>query len=120
MLADDDIQMLFRLVRLHIVQRKEIYTLSQLRSYYENIKNENSASLRSVDLKEKLLQNFGSDIQFQAGKRSEYVLTISANLTSECIKASICGEGIPHTIAIRNSAKIINKSIKENQNQNTP
>ena len=74
----------------------------------------------NVDLKEKLNQNFRSDIQFQAGKRSEYVLPISANLTSECIKASICGEGITHTIAIRNSAKIINKSMKENQNQNTP
>ena len=120
MAEDNDMQILFQLVKLHIIERKEVYTLSQLRSYYESIKNENSASLRSIDLKEKLLDHFGSDIQFQAGKRSEYVLPTSANLTSECINATICGEGIPHALAIRNSAKIINKSIKERQSRGNP
>ena len=50
---EDPLHKLFRLIQFHIVQKHEIYTLAQLRHFYEEISadGETKSTLRSIDLK---------------------------------------------------------------------
>ena len=91
--------------------------LSQLCSFYKSLHNE-GVSCRSIDLKEKLIDYFGNEIQFQPDKRSEYILSVGSNLSSECISASISGVGIPDTIST-SSARIVHDSVKDLKNEQT-
>ena len=55
---EDLLHELFHLIQFHIVQKHEIYTLAQLRHFYEEIsaEGETKSTLRSTDLKNKLLE----------------------------------------------------------------
>ena len=57
---EDLLHELFHLIQFHIVQKHEIYTLAQLRHFYEEIsaEGETKSTLRSTDLKNKLLEKF--------------------------------------------------------------
>ena len=56
-----------QVVNLHIIIREEVYTASQLRSIYDDIRTEKdlSSSSRSVDVKTRLLETFGDTLIFK-------------------------------------------------------
>ena len=53
-LDQTSIHALFELVRLHVVQRQEVYALADLRTAYESLKTDDCPLLRSCDIKERL------------------------------------------------------------------
>ena len=56
---DTPINELFHLIDYYIIHRQEIYTLAQLRHFYEQLnEKEEHPVLRSIDIKEKLIEKF--------------------------------------------------------------
>ena len=55
---DDEITEFFKLISYHIIECHEIYTLAHLRKAYNGFTE--STRLRSLDLKEMLIANFGT------------------------------------------------------------
>ena len=45
---------LLNLIEYLVVVKKEIYTLAQLRGFYDQISDDNSRVLRSIDIKKKI------------------------------------------------------------------
>ena len=63
---EDPLHELFRLIQFHIVQKHEIYTLSQLPHFYEEIstEGETKSTLHDIDLKNKLVEKFDDKLKF--------------------------------------------------------
>ena len=106
-----------QLIEIHILARKEVYSLPQLRNCYDQIRSDKGLPLsRSIDMKQKLLDKFGSALQFirpeNSSKKSEYVLPSGLQFTANCITASKDGGGIPTSVAVKNVAKAIHESVK--------
>ena len=57
---EDPLHELFRLIQFRIVQKHGIYTLAQLRHFYEEItaKGKSKSTLRSINLKNKTVEKF--------------------------------------------------------------
>ena len=72
-------------------------TMSQLCSFYHNIKN---TKIRSIDLKKKLQQKFKGKVKFVKPiycvnwKSSEYIMLSCDKLIAECVQAANLGEEI--------------------------
>ena len=106
-----------QLIEIHSLARKEVYSLAQLRSCYDQIRlGKGLALTRSIDTKEKLINKFGSALQFvrpaNSYNKSEYVLPSNLQFSANCITAFLEGGGIPTSVAIKNVAKIIHEAIK--------
>ena len=106
-----------QLIEIHILARKEVCSLTQLRNCYDQIRSDKGLPLsRSIDMKQKLLDKFGSALQFirpeNSSKKSEYVLPSGLQFTANCITASKDGGGIPTSVAVKNVAKAIHESVK--------
>ncbi len=108
---------LCQLIEIHVLVRKEVYSLAQLRNYYDQIRSGRGPCLiRSIDLKQKLLSKFGSKLQFirpeKGSHKSEYVVPSGITFTASCISASLEGGGIPTSVAVKNVANAIHESVK--------
>ena len=86
---------------MHIITKKEIYTITQLTTAFNEIRKAcGSKPARATDLKQKIQERFGSEVQFQTRQQSsnralsEYVLPTGVKLTANCTEASLCGWGI--------------------------
>ena len=78
---DTPINELFHLIDYYIIHRQEIYTLAQLRHFYEQLnEKEEHPVLRSIDIKEKLIEKFKQKLIFRKSSystrnTSEYVIS---------------------------------------------
>ena len=80
-------EQLFPLIQHHIIDRHEIYTISQIWSFYSELSgNTCSANIRSMDLKKMLIDKFGEYLKFSkpnyliGSKTSEYVMSSDEEL----------------------------------------
>ena len=83
------------LVDYLIIGKKEIYTLAQLRKYYES----SGGSIRSIDIKDKILERFPGKVSFCKptegdDRTTEYLLPSHSDMIPETIRAIAAGEGI--------------------------
>lgn len=123
---EDGYMELFQLVLVHIINRKEVYTLAQLKGALDQIRGTNkSSTCRSIDLKEKLQHKFGAQLCFhkahQGGQRSEFVYHAGVDFTADCVNVALLGGGISKSLALKNTARIIHMSINETkENQKWP
>ena len=116
---EDPFDELCNLIEYHIINRKEIYKLSSLRTAYNEInKEEYFPNLRNIDIKERLLNKY-QDLNFcipsHHTKRTleEYVMPIGMTLTADCIASMKSGEGITESVLVRNTARTIHRKIRE-------
>ena len=117
---DDALEDIFQLVLVHIVNRHEIYTMSQLKAAYDQIRTDKglSSHSRSTDLKDKLQQKFGNQLNFHratqsSARSSEFVFPLGAEFTANVVQTSLLGGGISKSLSLKNTAKSIHMSIKD-------
>ena len=120
--SDTTYEEMLELIKVHIITKKEIYTMNQLTTALNEIRRaRGSKPARNVDLKQKIQERFGSEVQFrrrQLGTNrylSEYVFPTGVELTASCIEASLYGGGISTSLSLRNTGRIIHSSIKSTQ-----
>ena len=123
--ADDHFQDFCEIVQFHIIERKEVYTTSQLVNCYREYTG--LSGTRSTDLRKRRKEKFGDKLQFEKSGNTprdpEYVLPTDANLTASCINVASAGGAISKTASIRNMARILHKELidtSENRNQWPP
>ena len=110
---------LCQLVRLHVLCRREVYSLADLKAAYESLKTEECPILRVGDIKKRLQEVFSSEVQFSSlsrassRNREEYILSAGESLTSELISAAYHGGGISNTALLRASATRLHREIRE-------
>ena len=121
---DAPINELFHLIDYYIIQRQEIYTLAQLRHFYEklNEKKEHPV-LCSIDIKEKLIEKFKQKLIFRkssysTSNKSEYVISSEESLVPNCLESVILGGGIPKSLSLKNTATAISHDIQEQNPKN--
>ena len=102
--------MLDGLVEHRIINKRDIYTISQLCSLYHNM----NTKIRSIDLVKKLQEKFKEKLRFVKPSycvnwnSSEYIMSSCDNLIGECVQAANLGEGIK-------KAKMIKKPVTLNK-----
>ena len=82
---EDPLHELFRLIRFHMFK---IYTLAQLHHFYEEIsaEGETKSTLRSTDLKNKLVEKFDNKLEFMKSSQSstsntsEFVMSLDESV----------------------------------------
>ena len=66
-----------------------------------------------------LINTFGEELSFISSdkerNKSEYVLSGDNNMPYNVIKSSVSGQGIPRSVAIKTTAQMIHRSIRESQ-----
>ena len=121
---DTPINELFHLIDYYIIHRQKIYTLAQLRHFYEQLnKKEEHPVLRSIDIKEKLIEKFKQTLIFRKSSysisnKSEYVILSKESLVPNCIESVILGGGIPKFLSFKNTATAISHDIQEQNRKN--
>ena len=121
---DTPINELFHLIDYYIIHRQEIYTLAQLRHFYEQLnEKEEHPVLRSIDIKEKLIEKFKQKLIFRkfsysTSNKSEYVISSEESLVPNCLESVILGGGIPKSLSLKNTATAISHDIQEQNPQN--
>ena len=96
---EDVFSELLRLIKFHIIDKHEIYTLAQLRNFHEQIMDEagNKSTLPSIDLKNKLIEKFGNKLKFMksshssARNTSEYVMSSDESILPNCLSTVFRG-----------------------------
>ena len=123
--ADDHFQDFCEIVQFHIIERKDVYTTSQLVNCYREYTG--MSATRSTDLRKRLDEKFGGKLQLEKSGNTPrdpgYVLRTDANLTASCINTASAGGAISKTDSIRNMARILHKKLidtSENRNQWPP
>ena len=107
----NDYAMLDGLVEHCIINKSDIYTMSQLCSLYHNMTNK---KIRSIDLVKNLQEKFKEKLRFVKPSycvnwnSSEYIMSSCDNLIGECVQAANLGEGIE-------KAKMIKKLVTLNK-----
>ena len=84
---------LFRLFQFQIVQKHEIYTLAQLRHFYEekSAEGETKSTLRSIDLENKIVKKLEDKLKFMKSSQSstsnttEMVMSVDELVLSNCL-----------------------------------
>ena len=113
------IHALFELVRLHIVQRQEVYALADLRKAYESLMTNDSPSLRSCDIKERLLKEFPNDISISctilASKENEFVFPTRLTLTKDILDSASNGFGLSKSVVLHSAAHRLHQELKSRQ-----
>ena len=121
---DAPINELFQLIDYYIIHRQEIYTLAQLRHFYEQLnEKEEHPVLRSIDIKEKLIEKFKQKLIFRkssysTSNKSEYVISSEESLVPNCLESVILGGGIPKSLSLKNTATAISHDIQEQNRKN--
>ena len=85
---EDPLHELFRSIQFHNAQKHEIYTLAQLRHFYEELsaEGETNSTLGSIDLKNKLVGKFYYKLKFMkfsqssTSNRSEFVMSADESI----------------------------------------
>ena len=114
----DSFQSLCELVRLRVIRRKEIYTLTVLKAAYESLKTEDCPILRVGDIKNGLSQVFPTEITLsplpdsRTRNKQEYVIPAGESLPSEIVSTAYHGGGILKTALLRASATRLHHEIK--------
>ena len=105
-----------QLVKVHVLFRREVYTLAELREIYDDVRSVRGISTCSfaIDLKDKLLNLFGDRIMFSKieNSRSEYVFSSEDPQRLACLdeRNSI---GMTKSMSLRKAAEIIHDSLND-------
>ena len=110
---DNPFYELFRLIQFHVIDRREIYTLAQLRNFHQQLTSieENSAKLRNIDLKNKLKEKFKQKLKFlkpthfSLTSASEFVMLLDDSVLLNPLSTVLLGSGIQKSSLIKNYAK---------------
>ena len=94
--TDNSMIEVLNLVEVHKINRHEVYTLAQLRKFYDEVKGNISSSSRSIDIKESLINKFGDEITFakpsgSSFNISEYVLPSNIDFLPNAINSLATG-----------------------------
>ena len=117
---EDSLHELFRLIQFHIVQKHEIYTLAQLCHFYEEIsaERETKSTLRSIDLKNKLVEKFDDKLEFMKSSQSstsntsEFVMSAGKSVLPNCLSTVLPGGSIQKSLLVKNCGKVVSAEIQ--------
>ena len=117
---EDPLHELFSLIQFHIVQKHEIYTLAQLRHFYEEISadGETKPTSRSIYLKNKLGEKFDNKLKFVnstqslTSNTSEFVMSADESVLPNCLSAVLLGGGIEKSLLVKNCGKVVSAEIQ--------
>ena len=121
---DTPINELFHLIDYYIIHRQEVYTLAQLRQIYEQLnEKEEHPVLRSIDIKEKLIEKFKQKLIFRkssysTSNKSEYVISSEESLVPNCLESVILGGRIPKSLYLKNTETAISHDIQKQNRKN--
>ena len=117
---EDPLHKLFRLIQFHIVQKHEIYTLAQLRHFCVEIRaeGETKSTLRSIDLKNKLVEKFDDKLKFMKSSQSsssntsEFVMSADESVLPNCLSTILLGGSIQKSL-VKNCGKVVSVEIQD-------
>ena len=121
---DTPINELFHLIHYYIIHRREIYSVAQLRHFYEQLnEKEEHSVLRSIDMKGKLIVKCKQKLVFRkflysTSNKSEYVVSSEESLVPNCLESVILGGLIPKSLYLKNTATAISHDIQEQIRKN--
>ena len=117
---------LLNLIEYLVIVKKEIYTLAQLRGFYDQIADDNSRVLRSVDIKKEIQDKFKDKIRFckpsdiSTSNATEYVFSANESILPNAINAITTGEGLGNCLQLKNIACCISNDIQSNPKKKWP
>ena len=117
---------LLNVIEYLAVVKKEIYTLAQLRGFYDQISDGNSRVLRSIDIKKEIQDRFKDKIVFCkpsdkcTSNATEYVLSANERILPNAISATVTGESISNCLQLKNIASSISNDIQSNPKKSWP
>ena len=117
---EDPLQELFRLIQFHIVQKHGIYTLAQLHDFYEEIsaERETKSTLRSIDLKNKLVEKFDDKLKFMKSSQSstsntlKFVMSVDKSVLPNCLFTVLLGGGIQKSLLVKSCGPVVSAEIQ--------
>ena len=101
---------LLKLIEYLVIVKNEIYTLAQLRGFYDEISDDNSQVLRSRDIKKEIQDRFKDKIAFckpsdkRTSNTTEYIFSANESIPPGVISAIVTGEGISNCLKLKNIA----------------
>ena len=114
-LEQDSLGLLLELVRLHIVCRKEVYLLADLRKAYEDLKSDACPVLRVGDVKLRILEEFPNEVLIQkssvSSRNQEYVFPASVTLTPDVLATCSSGFGLSKTATLHSAANRLHHDL---------
>ena len=118
---EDPLHELFRLIQFHIVQKHEICTLEQLLHFYEEIsaEGETKSTLRSIDLKNKIVEKFDDELKFMkfsqssTSDTSEFVMSADESVLPNCLSTVLLRGGIQKSFLLKNCGKDVSAEIQD-------
>ena len=117
---------LLNLIEYLVVVKKEIHTLVQLRGFYDQISDDNSRVLRSIDRKKEIQDRFKDKIGFCkpndkcTSNTTEYVSSVNESILPNAISAIVTGKGISNCLQLKNIACTISNDIQSNPKKPWP
>ena len=94
----------------------EIYTLAQLRHFYEEISanGETNSTLRCIDLKNKLME-FMKSRQSSTSNTSEFVMSADESVLPNWLSAVSLGRegGMQKSFLVKNCGKVVSAEIQD-------
>ena len=110
----DKVKELIDLVGYLVVNMKEIYTLSQLRTFFNQIAGD---SVRSIDIKKMIQEQLKDKVMFyklthSSRNTSEYVVAADSNVIPDTIHLVKTGEGITSCLQLRSIARSVSEEIQ--------
>ena len=114
------------LTKYLLVVKKEIYTLAQLREFYDQISDDNSRVLRRIDIKKEIHDRFKDKIGFCKpsdkcrSNTTEYVFSASESVLPNAISAIVTGEYTSNCQQLKSIACSISNDIQSNPKKTWP
>ena len=108
---DDNLEELMNLVEYLVIERKEIYSLSQFRKYYMD----SGQTIRSIDIKGKILERFPGKVSFCSDgddRTTDYIFPSDTNVLPRTIRAVATGEGITSCLQLKSVARQVSDELK--------
>ena len=119
--TQNSINALLELVRLHVICRKEVYALSDIRAAYESLKTPECPILRSCDIKEAINRKFPTEVVIDSSSYSsysskdrEYVFPLSKSLTPDVMQAA-ASFGLSKSAVFRSAANRLHYELQKRQ-----
>ena len=108
-------------MQFHIVQKHEIYTLTQLRHFYEEIRaeGETKSTLCSIDFKSKLLEKFDDKLKFMKSSQSstsntsKLVMSADESVLPNCLSTVLLRRGVQKSLFVKNCGKVVGAEIQD-------
>ena len=113
---EDSLHKLFRLIQFLIVQKHEICTLAQHRL-------QTKSTLRSIDLKNKLVDKFNDKLKFMKSSQSstsntsKFVMSAEESVLPNCLSTVVPGGGIQKSLLVKNCGKVVSAEIQDRLSQ---